>query len=44
MPGVRTAESMRVVPAKMRFGSRESGSPAGLPAVQELSYARRLGP
>ena len=39
MTGVVTAEPMRVVPAKMRFGSREEReSLQGLPSVQELSH------
>jgi len=39
MPGVRTAEPMRVVPAKLRFGSREEREALqGLPATQELSH------
>ena len=39
MQGVRTAEPMRVVPAKMRFGPREEReSLQGLPAEQELSH------
>ncbi|MDH5275224.1 MAG: ABC transporter permease [Gammaproteobacteria bacterium] len=39
LPGVRTAEPMRVVPAKMRFGPREEREALqGLPADQELSH------
>jgi putative ABC transport system permease protein len=38
LPGVRTVEPMRIVPAKIRFGAREEReSLQGLPARQQLS-------